>query len=123
MTPTTPKRKRLTPIHDLSEIPEFENEAEERVFWETHAFSDALLAKVRPEDEPTLELPPRQKADSKSITLRLDNDSVKRLKVLAHEKEIPYQTLLKRFVTERLYEEEKRAGLIDAKHDTPPRAG
>ncbi|HKI55533.1 MAG TPA: CopG family antitoxin [Trueperaceae bacterium] len=108
-------------IHDVSEIPEFKDEAEERAYWETHGFSYEIFDKVTAADEPPLRLPPRPKTVSKSITLRLDSDIVTRLKALAHEKEVPYQTLLKRFVTERLYEEERRAGLIPKKRKAPPR--
>lgn len=121
MSPTTSERKRMTLIHDTSEIPEFATEAEERTYWDSHAFSEELLAKVKPEDEPAVDLPPRNGTASKSISLRLDNDSVNRLKILARKKEVPYQTLLKRFVTERLYEEEKRAGLVHAKRETARR--
>lgn len=51
----------MTLLHELSEIPEFASEAEERAFWETHAFSEELLAQVRPEDVPELRLPPRRR--------------------------------------------------------------
>lgn len=112
MSPKTPQRMHMTLLHDMNEIPEFSNEAEEHAFWETHAFSDELLAKVKPEEEPALDLPPRKKTGSKSITLRLDADSLRRVKILADMKETPYQTLIKTFVNDRLYEEEKREGII-----------
>ena len=43
---------------------------------------------------------------------RLDSDILRRLKALAAKKRKGYQSLLKEFVVERLYEEEKREGLI-----------
>jgi len=46
------------------------------------------------------------------VTIRFDADVMRRLKVVAREKGKGYQTLLKEFVTERLYEEEVREGLI-----------
>ncbi len=101
--------KSMILIHDLSEIPEFESEAEEHAFWGSHAFSDELLEKVGDGDRSKLDLPPRAKTRSTSVTVRFDGDTVQRLRALAHEKKIGYQTLLKRFVTERLYEEEKLA--------------
>ncbi|PNY82865.1 hypothetical protein CVO96_04495 [Deinococcus koreensis] len=55
---------------------------------------------------------PRQPKATHVTTLRLDGDIEKRLKHIAELKKIPYQTLLKQFVDERLYEEEKRMGLI-----------
>jgi hypothetical protein len=48
-----------------------------------------------------------------AIALRLDRFTLKRLKALAALRGMRYQTLLKQFVVERLYEEEKRAGIID----------
>jgi hypothetical protein len=47
------------------------------------------------------------------IALRLDRFTVERLKALAALRNTGYQTLLKEFVVERLYEEEKRAGIIE----------
>ncbi len=47
------------------------------------------------------------------IALRLDRFTLERLKAMAALRNTGYQTLLKQFVVERLYEEEKRAGIID----------
>jgi hypothetical protein len=47
------------------------------------------------------------------ISLRLDRFTIQRLTALATLRGTGYQTLLKQFVVERLYEEEKRAGIID----------
>lgn len=46
------------------------------------------------------------------IAIRFDQFTLKRLKTLATLHNKGYQTLLKEFVVERLYEEEKRAGII-----------
>ena len=46
------------------------------------------------------------------IAIRFDQFTLKRLKALAALHNIGYQTLLKEFVVERLYEEEKREGII-----------
>ncbi len=47
------------------------------------------------------------------IAIRFDQFTLTRLKALAAQRNTGYQTLLKEFVVERLYEEEKRAGIID----------
>ena len=47
------------------------------------------------------------------IAIRFDRFTLNRLKALAAARNTGYQTLLKEFVIERLYEEEKRAGIID----------
>lgn len=46
------------------------------------------------------------------IAIRFDQFTLKRLKALAAARNTGYQTLLKEFVIERLYEEEKREGII-----------
>lgn len=47
------------------------------------------------------------------IAIRFDQFTLRRLKTLAALHNTGYQTLLKEFVVERLYEEEKRAGIIE----------
>jgi hypothetical protein len=47
------------------------------------------------------------------IAIRFDQFTLKRLKALAARRNTGYQTLLKEFVVERLYEEEKREGIIE----------
>ena len=46
------------------------------------------------------------------IAVRFDQFTLERLRTLATARNIGYQTLLKEFVVERLYEEEKREGII-----------
>jgi hypothetical protein len=46
------------------------------------------------------------------IAVRFDQFTLRRLKTLAALHNKGYQTLLKEFVVERLYEEEKRQGII-----------
>jgi hypothetical protein len=48
------------------------------------------------------------------VAIRFDRFTLKRLKALAVLRNTGYQTLLKEFVVERLYEEEKRAGIIQS---------
>ena len=81
-------------------IPRFETETEEREFWRTHDSSEYLewncsteitLAKLKP--------------STKTISLRLPESMIEELKILANKQDIPYQSLLKVFLAERLYEE------------------
>ena len=46
------------------------------------------------------------------IAVRFDQFTLERLRTLAARRNTGYQTLLKQFVVERLYEEEKRGGII-----------
>ncbi len=57
--------------------------------------------------------PPRARGRTTPIAVRFDEFTIKRLKGLAQRRNTGYQTLLKEFVVERLYEEEKREGIID----------
>ncbi|HXR28305.1 MAG TPA: hypothetical protein VN772_01920 [Solirubrobacteraceae bacterium] len=50
---------------------------------------------------------------TRPIAVRFDRFTLERLKALAMLRRTGYQTLLKEFVVERLYEEEKREGIID----------
>ena len=89
------------------------SEAEAAEFWSTHSFSDELLEEMqRVPLEGNDRLPPARTTDSKRISLMLEQDTIERLKRLARKKGTGYQTLLKSFVGERLYEEEKREGMF-----------
>jgi hypothetical protein len=57
--------------------------------------------------------PPRPRGRTTPIAVRFDEFTIKRLKDLAARRNTGYQTLLKEFVVERLYEEEKRERIID----------
>ena len=57
--------------------------------------------------------PPRTRGRTTPIAVRFDEFTIKRLKELAVRRNTGYQTLLKEFVVERLYEEEKREGIIE----------
>ena len=106
---TRPKIDELPTIDDWSEVPAFANEAEEAEFWGTHGLGERLLEQMGPVDDGSLP-PPRER--TRPVAIRFDDDVIGRLKVLARLKHKGYQTLLKEFVVERLYEEEKRVGLV-----------
>ncbi len=103
-------RKQLKEIQSLAEIPDFETEAEEAEFWGTHSLGEGFFAEVEPITEDDWLPPPRPR--TKSVAVRFDEDVISRLKTLAKKKHKGYQTLLKEFVVERLYEEEKREGIL-----------
>ncbi len=97
----------MTLVHTMDEIPVFVSEDEEHRFWQTHELADELWDALPP--VPEAELPqPR----TKPVPVRFDEDVLRRVKALAAKRHTGYQTLLKQFVVERLYEEEKREGII-----------
>jgi hypothetical protein len=103
-------KKRMRTIQSPKDIPDFDNETEEREFWSHHEFGEGMLA----EDDLDLSqgLKPSFVRPTIQISLKLERDTKARLEAVAKAKNLPYQTLLKAFVTERLYEEEKRLGIV-----------
>lgn len=101
------QRPAMTSIQSVHEIPAFSTEDEEQRFWETHEIADELWDQMPPVPEEEL---PRPR--TKPVPVRFDEDVLRRLKALAVKRNKGYQTLLKEFVIERLYEEEKREGLV-----------
>jgi len=76
---------------------------------------EAELAAAHAQEERRRKIPKEALAKGRTtpIAVRFDEFTLKRLRVLAARRNTGYQTLLKEFVVERLYEEEKREGLID----------
>jgi predicted DNA binding CopG/RHH family protein len=84
-------------------IPKFRSEAEERAFWAKEDSTKYVdWTKARRTVLPNL------KPSSKTISLRLPEPLLAELKVLANKRDVPYQSLLKMFLAERL-EQESRA--------------
>jgi len=84
------------------QIPRFETEEQERDFWETHSpldFMDASTARtgVFPDLKPSL----------KSISIRLPEDMLEELKILAHKKDVPYQSLAKMYLSREILQERR----------------
>jgi len=76
-------------------------------FLEEHGVSEYFLENV---EEASEEERPRPR--TKPVNIRFDDFTLRRLKDLAERRNVGYQTLLKEFVTERLYEEERRQGVL-----------
>lgn len=84
----------------LRPIPEFESEAAEREFWETHDTADYVdWSRAR------LGIFPDLKTSTRTISLRLPAGLLAELKTLANRRDVPYQSLLKVFLAERVARE------------------
>lgn len=82
-------------MKQLKQIPYFKNEAKEREFWQTHDSTEYVEYKsVENWRFPNLKL------TSKPITIRLSQALIDRVKIKAHQKDIPYQTLIKMFISD-----------------------
>ena len=78
-------------------IPKFKSEVEERRFWQQHDSSEYL--DWTDAEEIIL---PRLKPSSRKISIRLPESMLEELKVLANKRDVPYQSLLKIFLSERI---------------------
>ena len=75
--------------------PEFKTEAEERAFWESHDSSDYVdWRQARPVRMPNL------KPSTKTISLRLPESLLERIKIEANRRDMPYQSLIKAWLAE-----------------------
>lgn len=84
----------------LKKLPEFRTEDEERDFWATHDATDYVdFRRARRAVLPDL------KPSVRTISLRLPEAMLEELKLLAHKRDVPYQSLLKMFLAERIEEE------------------
>lgn len=85
----------------LKTIPKFKNEDEEDDFWSTHDttdYFDISKAIVNPSF-------PNLKLSTRSITIRVPESLLNSLKMLANKKDVPYQSLVKIFLDEKIREE------------------
>lgn len=78
-------------------IPKFKNEAEERLFWLNNDSSD-YLDWTDAEDV----ILPKLKPSTRKISIRLPESMIDELKILANKRDVPYQSLLKIFLSERI---------------------
>ena len=81
----------------LKPIPEFASEDEEREFWAAHDSTDYLdWGQAEPAIFPSLKL------STRTISLRVPESMLNQIKVLADQRDVPYQSLIKIFLQERI---------------------
>lgn len=89
----------------LKKVPKFKNKAEERAFWESHDSTDyvdwgkaekATFANLKP--------------STKTISLRLPEGLLDRIKVEANKRDMPYQSLIKAWLAEDVAESQNFRG-------------
>jgi predicted DNA binding CopG/RHH family protein len=81
-------------------VPKFKTEAEERKFWQQNDSSEYIDWA----DAEQVVLP-RLKPSTRKISIRLPESMIEELKVLANKRDVPYQSLLKIFLSERINSE------------------
>lgn len=78
-------------------IPAFESEVEERAFWESHDSTDHVdWSKAQRVRFPNL------KPSTKPISLRLPVALLERIKTEANKRDVPYQSLIKVWLSEKV---------------------
>ena len=84
----------------MKRLPTFRTEDEERKFWATHDATEYVdWSKAKRAVFPNL------KPSTKTISLRLPEAMLEELKLLANKRDVPYQSLLKMFLSERIESE------------------
>jgi len=83
-----------------NKIPKFRDEDEERKFWDAHD-STEYVDWAKAEGMTLSNLKPSVKC----ISIRLPEMMVEELKLIAHKKDIPYQSLMKLYIAEKVEEE------------------
>ena len=81
-------------------IPKFSSEAEERAFWGREDSTDYVDWSKG--SEVTL---PKLRPTLRTISIRLPEGMIAELKRLANKRDVPYQSLVKVFLAERIHDE------------------
>lgn len=88
----------MNTITSWTDIPPFENEAEETAYWQDHEIDAKLM--VSSTHKPDTR-------ESTTITLRFDPRMLARIKRLARSRYLNYQSMMKQWLAERIEEENK----------------
>ena len=89
----------------LKDIPKFKSEDEEREFWATHDSTEYIDW-----DKAEIQTFPKLKPSTKTISLRLPEYLLDELRSIANKRDVPYQSLIKIFLKERIDQEMKQPG-------------
>ena len=97
---TKPSTNQKARINLMKKMPRFKSEDQEREFWATRDSTEfvdwkkakrTVLANLKP--------------SVKTISLRIPESMLEELKLLANKQDVPYQSLLKMFLAERIQRE------------------
>lgn len=87
----------------LKKIPEFKTEAEERKFWEGHDSSDYVDW-----NKAQISALSNLKRSTKTISLRLPEGLLERIKIEANKRDMPYQSLIKVWLADDVEESQRQ---------------
>ncbi len=99
-------------MRNSKKIPKFKNEEEERAFWADHDSTEYIDWKKS--EKATFS---KLKPSTKTISLRLPEFMLDEIKMIANKRDVPYQSLIKIFLKERIDQELKHT-VNDAPSDS-----
>ena len=95
-------KKESTKDMKRKKLPNFKTEQEEREFWDTHSSEEYVdWDKIEVINAPF----PKLKPSTKTISIRLPETMLEELKSLANKNDVPYQSLIKIYLAERIAQE------------------
>lgn len=93
-------------------LPELKTEREEREFWDTHSLADYIDDMERVDEEiqvaPELARKIIERSKKKMIAIRLEHWQLQRTKAIAAKRRVPYQHLLRDWISQGLKREAAR---------------
>ena len=87
----------MAKLKSAKKVPRFESEKAEREFWETHDTADHVDWSTG-----VTAVFPRLKPSTETISLRLPAGLLAELRVLANKRDVPYQSLIKMWLAEKV---------------------
>ena len=84
---------------ERNNVPAFTSEAEERTFWESHDSTEYVDW-----SQAQRVMLPNLKPTTQSISLRLPISLLESIKVAANSRDVPYQSLIKIWLNEKVHE-------------------
>ncbi len=88
----------------LKDIPIFKNEDEEREFWAKADSTDFIDW-----EQAEVSVLPNLKPTTRTISLRISESMLNQLRLIANQRDVPYQSLIKVFLKDRIKEELKNS--------------
>jgi len=88
----------------LKDIPIFYNEDEEREFWSNEDSTDFINW-----ENGEVSILPNLKPTTRTISLRMPESMLNQIRLIANQRDVPYQSLIKMFLKDRIKEELKNS--------------
>ncbi|MDZ4816376.1 MAG: CopG family antitoxin [Verrucomicrobiota bacterium] len=96
--PRNPDQTEIKVLEAWESIPEFSSDEDEARFWMVHSMNPNLLQTALVTSDTT---------ESTTISLRIDPRMLARIKRIARQRYLNYQSMIKQWLSERLEEETK----------------